>query len=108
MNSDAIKNILGQVATVVLSILVATGVISGDDSKSAAGALTTLVTSGSAAIPAVLLLVNLAASIYRYYGMKKVPDSSVALQMPASAPQTPPVGSHIDLGPLKGTAKVVG
>src|SRR6185312_13711306 len=105
MNSDAIKSALGQITTVILAILVATGVLTTEQTNDVGGAVTTLFTSLSAAIPAVLLIINVAASIWRHWGQKKVPVASIAIELPASAPPPPPVGSTIDLGPLKGEAK---
>ena len=107
MNSDSIKSMFGQFTTVVLAILVATGVMTTDQGSSVTGAVETLFSSLSAAIPAVLLIINVAASIYRHWGLKKVPEQSVALEMP-KAVSTPAVGASIELGPLKGVAKVVG
>jgi hypothetical protein len=107
MNSDSIKSMLGQITTAILAILVATGVMNADQSSGVQGAIATLFSSISAAIPAVLLIANLFASFWRHWNMKKVPEKSTALILPASAP-SPPVGSTMDLAPLTGKAKVVG
>ena len=107
MNTDAIKSLLGQVTSVVLAILVATGVMTTDQGNGVTGAVATLFSSVSAAIPAVLLIINVGASIYRHYGMKKVPEKAVALELPKAIPP-PVIGTTVDLGPLTGKAKVVG
>jgi hypothetical protein len=107
MNGDALKSMLGQITTAVLAILVATGVMTNEQTSGVASAVDALFTSASAAIPAVLLLINVAASIYRHWGQKKVPEASIALILPPQDPK-PVVGTTINLGPLKGNAKVVG
>jgi len=79
MNSDEIKSALSQVATAVLAMLTATGVVTSGQASDVSGAIATIVTSFGAFVPAVLLVVNIAGSIWRHWNMKKVPESSIVV-----------------------------
>ena len=104
MNPDALKSALGQIATALLALATGYGVLTNDQATSLASAISTIFTSAAAAIPAGLLIINILASIWRHYGMKKVPEKSTALLLSTQ----PPVGSTVDLTPMTGLAKVVG
>ncbi len=79
MNADEIKSALGQAGTVVLTMLTMAGVVTSGQATDIVGAVTTLFTSVYAAVPAVLLLVNIAGSIWRHWNMKKVPETAVVV-----------------------------
>lgn len=76
MNRDEIKSALSQIATAVLALATAYGVVDAGTAHNITSAATTLFTSMSAAIPAVLMLANIAGSVYRHWNMKKVPETA--------------------------------
>ena len=80
MNSDEIKSALGQIGTAALAILTAMGVVTSGQANDISGAVTTIFTSASALVPAVLLIANIAASIWRHWNMKKVPETAIVVK----------------------------
>ena len=103
MNSDELKSALGQIATALLALATGYGVITTGQATNLSSAISTIFTSAAAAIPAVLMIINIAASLWRHWNMKKVPEKATALLLPKELP----VGSMADLT-LMNTAKVVG
>jgi uncharacterized membrane protein len=79
MNGDEIKSALSQLATAVLAILTAAGVVTSDQAHDVAGAITAIFTSLGTLVPAVLLIANVAASIWRHWNMKKVPETAIVV-----------------------------
>ncbi len=80
MNSDEIKSALGQIATAVLAILTAAGAITAGEANDITGAVATIFSSAATLVPAVLLLANIAGSIWRHWNMKKVPETAIVVK----------------------------
>jgi flavin reductase (DIM6/NTAB) family NADH-FMN oxidoreductase RutF len=79
MNSDEIKSALSQVATAVLAMLTATGVVTSGQAGDVSGAIAAIFTSLGTLVPAVLLVVNMAGSVWRHWNMKKVPETAIVV-----------------------------
>jgi len=79
MNSDEIKSVSGQLITALMAILLGVGLVTSDQAHTLVDALTTIATSVSALVPAVLMLASIAASIWRHWNMRKVPEKAVVL-----------------------------
>lgn len=79
MNSDEIKNALTQVGTAVLALLTAYGVVDAGTAHNITTTITTVFTSLSALIPAILTLVSIGISIWQHWNQKKVPETAVVV-----------------------------
>jgi flavin reductase (DIM6/NTAB) family NADH-FMN oxidoreductase RutF len=79
MNADEIKSALSQLATALLAILTAAGVITSGQAHDVAGAIAAIFTSLGTLVPAVLLIANVAGSIWRHWNMKKVPETAIVV-----------------------------
>lgn len=80
MNSDEIKSALSQIATAVLAVLTATGIVSAGQASDISGAIATIFTSLSTLVPAVLLIANIGGSVWRHWNMKKVPETAIVVK----------------------------
>lgn len=76
MNKDEVKSLVGQLSTLVLSLLTGAGMITSAQDHSLQSAIMTLFTSASAAVPAVMTVASVASSVYRHWNMKKVPETA--------------------------------
>jgi hypothetical protein len=103
MNTDEKMNALKQALTLVFGMLTVL-----DPTLATAAQYSTLTTAIVTIVPACISIYSVIWSIYSHWGMKKVPENSTALILPASSPAAPPVGGGINLAPLTGIAKVVG
>lgn len=79
MNGDEIKSALSQFATAVLAILTAAGAITSGQAHDVAGAIGAIFTSLFTMVPAVLLIANVAGSVWRHWNMKKVPENAIVV-----------------------------
>lgn len=98
--NDSTISAVSHIGTVVLLLAVQAGVVTSGQAHDVTTSFTTIFTSLPALIPAVAAIANVAGSIYRHYGMKKVPEASVAI-LPAAPTTANSIGTVV-------TGKVVG
>jgi len=87
MNSDEIKSALGQIATAPVMSLASPAVMAPAAVRMASTAVAelarravTIFSSAATLVPAVLLLANIAGSIWRHWNMKKVPETAIVVK----------------------------
>src|ERR1700722_18282102 len=90
--NDATISAVSHIGTVILMMAVTAGVVTSGQAHDLTTSFTTIFTALPALIPAIGVIFNVAGSIYRHYGMKKVPVNSVAIATNAPAAASP-VGS---------------
>lgn len=100
MRSDEILNFAKQLLTLASGVAVGIGLLTSDQASE-------LVSYLIIGVPAMIGAGSVVWSVYAHWGMKKVPEAAVALELPKSVP-VPPVGAELNLSPLNGKAKVVG